>query len=256
MIFLQLGLILLAYMVFWYVVSLLLRRNDVADIAWGLGFILMAWCAYVLSGTYHVVGLLLNLFVTIWGFRLALHIFMRLMKKGEDARYAAWRKEWKFVKIRSFFQVFFLQGVLLFVIVSPILLLHTSTYLRFDMVIVSVLGICMAGIGFACEVCADIQLRLFLQSPQNKGKIMMSGLWKYSRHPNYFGEATIWWGIALYVFGQTGIWLAFVSPLVLTYLLLFVSGVPLLENKYKDNKEFAEYAKRTSVFFPLPPKKI
>jgi steroid 5-alpha reductase family enzyme len=106
------------------------------------------------------------------------------------------------------------------------------------------------------EVIADNQLKNFKNKPQNKGKIMTKGLWRYSRHPNYFGEVTIWWGIFVITLSSFNGVMAIWSPILITYLLLFVSGIPMLEEKYKDNKEFIEYAKRTSVFFPLPPKRI
>ncbi|MCL6571176.1 MAG: DUF1295 domain-containing protein [Bacillus sp. (in: Bacteria)] len=110
-------------------------------------------------------------------------------------------------------------------------------------------------VGFFFEVVGDHQLKKFTNKPENKGKLMKYGLWKYTRHPNYFGEATMWWGIFLIALSSPNGWVAIISPMIITLLLLFVSGVPLLEKKYKDHPEFKAYANRTSKFIPMPQRK-
>lgn len=252
--FQTLALILFVYMNFWFVVALILKRNDVADIAWGLGFVLLSWTAYYLSPEKNTVGLLVNVLVTAWGLRLAYHIFKRLISKTEDSRYAAWREEWgKYVFIRSYLQVFILQGIFLFLIVLQVLALNSVPG---NLSLVSILGLAIWLVGYYFEVVGDKQLKDFVSDKKNKGKIMQSGLWKYSRHPNYFGEVTMWWGIFVLSYSVTQNLLLLVSPLTITFLILFVSGVPLLEKKYNGRPDFEEYKKKTSVFFPLPQKKL
>ena len=191
--------------------------------------------------------------VTVWGLRLFYHIIKRNWGKPEDFRYANWREEWgKFVVIRAFFQVFMLQGFVMTLVAVPILLVNVSPDTGFGLL--EFIGLAVWLKGFFFEAVGDKQLADFLRVPENRGKVLQTGLWRYTRHPNYFGEATMWWG--LFVIGlsvQNGIF-GIISPLVITNLLLFVSGVPMLEKKMMDNPAFVEYAKVTSVFVPWFPK--
>jgi steroid 5-alpha reductase family enzyme len=237
----------------WFVVSLIKKRNDVADVAWGLGFILMAWTSFSLSGNYSERSVLVCVLVSIWGLRLAWHIHSRNHGKAEDYRYLAWRKEWgKWFYLRSYLQIYLLQGLLLFLIAMPIMAINKNygpplNWLDF-------VGLAVWILGFYFEARGDSELARFAKNPANKGKIIQSGLWAYTRHPNYFGEVTLWWGIFIVSLGGTSIIYTLVSPLIITILILFVSGIPMLEKKYSGNKEFEEYKKRTSIFFPFPPK--
>jgi steroid 5-alpha reductase family enzyme len=236
----------------WFILSVVKKRNDVADIAGGLGFVLISW-----SGLYFanisLRGLLVNLLVTIWGMRLAWHIHKRNLKKHEDYRYAAWRKEWgKWFFVRSYFQVYLLQGLFLYLIIQPVNFIHyrvSSSLGIFDFI-----GLLVWIIGFYFESIGDSQLKTFISNPANKGKLMKTGLWRYSRHPNYFGEVTQWWGIFIIALSIPFGYITIIGPITITVLILFVSGIPLLEKKYEGRKDFEEYKKRTSVFFPLPPK--
>jgi steroid 5-alpha reductase family enzyme len=225
-------------MTLWYIFSLLKKRDDIADIAWGLGFILVTLFNLILNpGTKLFISLFL---ISIWGTRLALHIYQRNKNKKEDYRYQAF-------KSNPYFKVFITQGFFMFLISLPVInSLGFLTYFNY-------LGILIWIIGFYFESTADKQLKDFLKNPKNKGKIMQSGLWAYSRHPNYFGEVTMWWGIWLLNLASN--WWTIVGPLTITYLILKVSGVPLLKKKYEGNKEFEDYKKRVSVFFPRFPKK-
>jgi steroid 5-alpha reductase family enzyme len=234
----------------WFVFSLFKKRNDVADIAWGLGFTLIAWTSFLLSGGSGTRGILAGILVSIWGLRLAWHIHKRNMGKAEDYRYLAWRKEWgNWFYIRSYFQVYLLQGLFLFLIVLPVLLINKS--IGSGLGILDFVGVAVWLVGFYFESVGDAQLARFIKNPENKGKIMQSGLWAYTRHPNYFGEVTQWWGlwlVALSVpYGLVGI----IGPITITFLILKVSGIPMLEKKMEENPEFAEYKKKTSVFIPL-----
>lgn len=251
--YLIISLILLSYMTFWFAVSVLKKRNDVADIAWGMGFVIVAWVSFLLAG-FSIKALLVNILVTIWGSRLAFHIYRRNKSKPEDTRYMEWRKSWKNFYLRSYLQVFLLQGLLLFLIALPVIFINYSVSNTLG--ILEIIGFTIWLIGFYFESTGDKQLKEFISDPKNKGKLMTEGLWKYSRHPNYFGEVTQWWGIFIIGISISNSLFTIIGPLTITFLILFVSGVPLLEKKYKGRPDFEDYKKRTSVFIPLPPKNI
>ncbi len=243
--------VLFLFMSLCFVVSVLRKRNDIADVAWGLGFILMTWTSYLLSPDAGIRGLWVGTIVSLWGLRLAWHIHARNAGKTEDYRYLAWRTEWgKWFYVRSYLQVYLLQGTLLFLVVSPVLLINRQAGAEFG-VLDMLGGVIWLG-GFLFEVIGDAQLERFIQNPANKGKLMQSGLWAYTRHPNYFGEVTQWWGIWLIALSVPNGWLGIIGPLTITFLILKVSGIPLLEKKMAENPEFAEYQRKTSMFFPLP----
>jgi len=245
--------ILFAYVSFWFLISLLRKRNDVADVAWGFGFVVLTWSALYLSGNHEERQMLVTALVTVWGIRLAWHIHTRNNKKGEDYRYQAWREAWgKWFLIRSYFQVYILQGALLFLIALPILYIQHTSYSTLNFR--DLIGGLIWGIGFFFEVVGDAQLRAFAKDAKNKGKILTTGLWRYTRHPNYFGEVTVWWGIWIIAGSVTGSFWTIIGPLTITYLILKVSGIPLLEKKYEGNTDFADYKQRTNKFFPWFPK--
>lgn len=244
-------LVVLSYMTVWFGISIAQKRNDVADSAWGLGFVLVAWTSFVLSG-FSLKALFVNILVTIWGVRLYTHISRRNRGKSEDSRYAAWRAAWQHFYLRSFLQVFMLQGLLLFLISLPVIAINQAgqnTYTLTDY-----LGLAIWTVGFYFESVGDSQLKQFITNPANKGKLMDQGLWRYTRHPNYFGEVTQWWGIYILSVNIPGTVYTIISPLTITLLILFVSGIPLLEKKYASRADFEAYKKKTSIFFPLPPK--
>lgn len=245
--------LLFAYMSLWFAVSLIKRRNDVADVAWGLGFVLMAWASFFLSSGSGTRGLVVGALVSIWGLRLAWHIHERNKGKAEDYRYLAWRKDWgRWFYVRSYFQVYLLQGLFLFLIVSPVLLVNKNA--GADIGLLDFLGVAVWLFGFYFEAVGDAQLTRFIKNPKNRGRLMQSGLWAYTRHPNYFGEVTQWWGIWLIALSVPGGWLGIIGPMTITFLILKVSGIPMLEKKMEENQDFAEYKRKTSVFIPLPRK--
>lgn len=247
--------LLFLYMSIWFLISLQKKRNDIADVAWGLGFTLMAWTSFFISnGVAGLRGLFVCILVSIWGLRLAWHIYNRNRNKAEDYRYLTWRKDWgKWFYLRSYFQVYLLQGLFLFLIIFPVLLINKSTGTPFG--ILDIIGLIIWIFGFYFEVVGDAQLAKFIKNPENKGKLLTTGLWSYTRHPNYFGEVTQWWGLWIIALSVTGGWVGIIGPLTITFLILKVSGIPLLEKKMEENPNFAEYKKRVSVFIPLPPRK-
>ena len=240
------------YMNIFFIVAILKKNNSIVDIGWGLGFVIISITTLLLNDNYTFINILPNLLVTIWGLRLFSHILKRNYNKPEDFRYATWRNEWgKNFIVRSYFQIFMLQGLLMFIISLPII--YNNDISNNTLTIVNFIGLLIWLIGFSFEAIGDYQLKIFIQNINNKNHIMTTGLWKYTRHPNYFGEALLWWGMLLLVYYDNIFIL--ISPITITFLLLFISGIPLLEKKYKDNKEFKKYAKETNKFIPWFPKK-
>lgn len=236
------------YMSSWFAAAILKKRNDLADVAWGLGFVMVAWLGWILGGG-KAEAILINLLVSIWGGRLAIHIYRRNKNKTEDYRYANWRKEWgKNFLLRSYLQVFLLQGVFLYLISLPVMAANQNGAGG-----MLGLGILVWLAGFYFEAMGDRQLKQFISEPKNKGKIMNEGLWRYSRHPNYFGEITMWWG--LWLAGLMTNWWTIIGPITITVLIVFVSGVPLLEKKFEGRVDWEEYKRKTSMLIPLPPRK-
>jgi steroid 5-alpha reductase family enzyme len=242
------------YMLLIFMLAWIKKDNSIVDIAWGIGFILVAILTFFMETDFVTRHVLVTALIFIWGIRLATHIAIRNRGRGEDFRYAQWRKDWgKWFLIRSFFQIYMLQGFLLLIIAYPLMLINHS--IETGIVFLDILGIIIWLIGFVFEAVGDYQLAKFKRKTENKGKIMTQGLWRYTRHPNYFGETAMWWGIFLIALSVRNGWTAIVSPLLITFLLLRVSGITMLEKKYFGNKDFEEYAKRASAFFPWFPKK-
>ncbi|CAN5266406.1 DUF1295 domain-containing protein [soil metagenome] len=252
--FLISALAIFAYMVTVFLWATLIKDNSIVDVAWGLGFVVVAATGLLLHPSPTLFQIALMAITACWALRLSSYIYLRNRNTGEDYRYAQWRKDWgKYVVVRAFFQVFMLQGVFMFVIALPIMVVMAAP--AAPLLPLSYLGMAIWLIGFLFEAIGDGQKSRFKANPTNKGKIMQRGLWAYTRHPNYFGEALLWWGVFIYAIPAGYWWLSLVSPVVLTFLLTKVSGVAMLEKKYEGNKEFEEYARRTSAFIPWVPRK-
>lgn len=248
--------VLLIYFTSVFAIAQSKKNNGLIDIAWGMGFVVAAITSLVISKEINTRGLLVTALILLWGLRLSFHLFKRNWNKPEDYRYKAMRERWGDSNpyVTSYIRVFMPQLILLFIIVQPVLRVNLKN--GGSLGLLDAVGLLIWIFGYFFEVVGDWQLKQFISNPENKGRLMKSGLWKYSRHPNYFGEATMWWGIFIIAMSVPGSVFTVISPIVITYLLLFVSGVPLLEKKYENHPEFKEYAEKTSIFFPLPPKKI
>lgn len=255
-IYLITGAAILGFMAILWLVSLALRNSSIVDIFWGAGFVFSGWIYYALTPDGSPARkLLLMILVTIWGVRLSLYILYRNWGKPEDFRYQKWRVEagpsWWW---RSFFKVFLLQGLFMWLISVPLLAAQYPA-LPAASGLLDYLGVALWGYGFFFEVMGDLQLATFKSNPVNKGKLLDKGVWRFTRHPNYFGDAAQWWGYFLIALSASGWWSVF-SPIFMTYLLVRVSGVALLEKSLKNAKPgYEEYIRRTSPFIPLPPKK-
>jgi steroid 5-alpha reductase family enzyme len=245
----------LIYMLVLWLASLWLRNSSIVDIFWGFGFVVTGWLYYALTVSgFEQRKLLLMVLVTVWGLRLSGHILRRNWGKPEDYRYQQWRQEsggswWWY----SFFKVFLLQGALLWLISAPLLAGQISPQPA-TLTFWDYLAVALWLVGFFFEAVGDWQLANFKANPANKGKVMDRGLWRYSRHPNYFGESVQWWAYYLLALAAGGWWTIF-SPVVMTTLLLRVSGVALLEKGLRQTKPaYAEYIANTSAFIPWFPK--
>ena len=260
MLFLNVFLALFVFFVIFFIIAQVKKNNGLADVAWGLGFVVVAITALLSAGTYTIPQLVVTGLVFVWGFRLFFYLGIRNWSKPEDFRYVDMKRRWKTnLKLKAFFYVFMLQMSFLFVIALPIMVVNLSvveTLSTLQWVVLAV-GILLWLIGFYFEAVGDHQLKVFKSNPSNKGKILMTGVWKYTRHPNYFGEALMWWAVWVVALssGNAWVWATIVGPAFINYLLVFVSGVPLLEKKYKNNEAYQAYAKVTSIFIPLPKKK-
>lgn len=249
--FLTAALLIFGSMCCMFIIGLKARDNSLVDIAYGPAFVVVCWGTWFFSGesTLHFRPILLLVLLTLWGVRLGLHIGSRHRGRGEDFRYRKFREDWGDTVIwRSFLQIYMLQGAVVLVIASPILL--TMGAPGGPLAWSDLLGILLFALGFLFEAISDWQLTVFKRGGANKGKIIMHGLWRYSRHPNYFGEATLWLGIFFIgLAGSYGLY-GLISPLTIAFLLLKVSGIPMLEVKYQGNLEFEAYKARTNAFFP------
>lgn len=242
-------------MLFAFVLSLIKKDNGVVDSFYGLGFILIALYSYfaLCDGTQDLRATIITVCVLLWGIRLSYRITLRNTGKGEDFRYKAWRDLWMakshaYFVVRSFLQIYLLQGLIILTISLPVIFANTVSSYSFSYL--NAFGLLLWVIGFFFEVEGDHELDTFIRNPNKPSSILKTGLWKYTRHPNYFGEALMWWGIFVMVIPMPYFWYTLVSPLLITLLVRFISGVPMLEKRFEGNPEFAEYVKKTNAFIP------
>ncbi len=244
----EIALLIVIYVSLIFVLALIAGDNSIVDIFWGPGFILIALYSLIQNPEPDLRKWIVTFLVALWGIRLSVHVFLRNRGRGEDFRYRQWRETWKFFIVRSYFQIFLLQGFFMFIIASPVYYINFCS--KEPLGFWDTLGLVVFGMGFFFEALADHQLSEFKKKPENKGKIITTGLWELCRHPNYFGEALIWWGIAFYAMNLPMGWITLVSPVVITLLLRFVSGVPMLEKKYRGRPDWEEYKRKTAAFVP------
>jgi steroid 5-alpha reductase family enzyme len=219
-----------------FIAAQYLNNNSIVDSFWGPAFLLVAIATFLTSDVIGLRAIVLLTMVAVWALRLFLYITVRNWNKPEDYRYINMRKRWgtSLVRLKAYAHVFVLQGVLAFIVSLPIIVTNTSAEQK--LAPFHFVGIGLWIVGFLFETIGDAQLKRFKADPSNKGKLMMEGLWQYTRHPNYFGEAAMWWGIFIVALDGWGSLYMIISPIIMTLLLLFVSGVPLLERNMRAAK--------------------
>lgn len=254
--FLQASLLILVLVSLLWIWSIFLNNVSIVDIFWGIGFVVVNAFYLFMSDEINARKILISSLVSIWGLRLAIYLAIRNIGKGEDFRYQEFRKNygpkryWWF----SFFQTFLLQGVLIMIISLPLLGIHSSTNSG-ELNILDYLGITVWLIGFAFEAGGDFQLARFKRDAANKGKVLNTGFWKYTRHPNYFGDSAVWWAYAIFSIAAGSYW-QIIGSVIMTLLIIKISGVALLEKTLNDTKpQYREYIEKTNSFFPWFPKK-
>ncbi len=266
---------LFVYFTLWFLVTEALRNGGLVDIGWGAGFVLLAGWRMLVKPSF--VGVLLFLAIASWGIRLAVHIGLRNIGKPEDPRYAGFRRDWgKGYPLRAYFQLFLFQGVMMGLISLPFLLGYEA-YRQAQSLSIPVFigGLLVFWFGLSFETQADRQLAVFVAKKRQARRrsesgqrsdtadetgispdaILDTGLWSWSRHPNYFGEAVAWWGIYFTAIAMGAPWWTCIGPIMITLLLRYVSGVPLLEKRMKGRPGYDAYAAVTPIFIPRRPRK-
>jgi steroid 5-alpha reductase family enzyme len=245
---------LLAYVLALWLLSIPLRDVSIVDPGWGAGFVIVAWLAFAIGNGCHGRRLLLAVLVSAWGLRLAGYLIARkLSDPGEDPRYGAMRtRHGDRFALRSLLTVFLLQGALIWIISLPV---QRAAPEPDRLGALDALGGVLWAVGVFFEAVGDRQLQRFKAQAANAGRVMDQGLWRYTRHPNYFGDFCVWWGIYLIALSTGDAWWTIASPLIMSTLLIRVSGKKLLEQRMRRRPDYAEYVARTSGFFPLPPRR-
>lgn len=241
----------LAFMSLMFVTGRRLRRYDVVDAAWGPVFIVIAATALVFNRNGHLASLLVLVLVTIWGLRLSSHIVRRIRATTvEDKRYVAMREKWQSSNegLAIYLRIYLTQALLATIVSLPVLVVATAPVVVPAPLLA--IGVLLWLLGFSIEALADRQLRQFIHDSAHKGQLMTGGLWRYSRHPNYFGELTQWWAIGVIGLTLPLGWMGLLGPLFISYLIIFVSGVPLTEKAFAGRTGWEAYQRRTSMLVP------
>ena len=257
MLLISLGVLMTLMLVMW-IISLVKRDVSIVDSFWGFGFVVGAWLACILNWPVPSPILLITVLVTIWGLRLSGFLFRRKLDEPEDPRYGAMREKHgdRFWWV-SLLTVFGLQGVLIWFISFPVQVaaIGDTPAINQGFNFWHWIGLALWLVGFFFESVGDYQLAKFKADKNNQGKVLDSGLWRYTRHPNYFGDFCIWWGLFFLAVGSGGAW-TILSPILMAFLLLKVSGVTMLEKDISNRRpKYDAYKKRTNAFFPWFPKK-
>jgi steroid 5-alpha reductase family enzyme len=248
--------VVVALMALLWRVSLARADASIVDIAWGPGFAAIAVVAALVGDGVPQRRWLVAALTSLWGLRLGAYLAWRNRGKGEDWRYRAMRaRHGDAFRWKSAYLVFGLQGALMWLVSLP-LQVAAAAAKPVALGALDVAGVALFGLGFGFEAVGDWQLARFKADPANAGRVMERGLWRYTRHPNYFGDACVWWGLWLVAAATPSGWLTVLSPALMTFLLLRVSGVALLERGLARRRpEYADYVRRTSAFLPLPPRR-
>lgn len=254
--FLQASLLIFVLVTLLWGLSVLIKNVSIVDLFWGMGFVIVNAFYFFRIGEFSSRSILLLILVSLWGLRLSIYLSLRNIGKGEDFRYQQFRKDygpkryWWF----SYFQTFLLQGALIMLVSLPLLGANLiSQTAGFN--VMDYLAVLVFLVGFAFEAGGDYQLARFKKNPNNKGKVLDKGFWKYTRHPNYFGDSAVWWSFGMFSIAAGSYWTV-LGSVIMTLLIIKVSGVALLEKSLKNTKpQYRDYIQKTNAFFPWFPKK-
>jgi steroid 5-alpha reductase family enzyme len=236
-----------------WLVSIVIKDVSIIDAFWGTAFVLVSWIGLVVGHGVYFRKILLVLLVSIWGIRLSIYLFFRNHGKPEDYRYAAMRKRDPNFTITSLYKVFGVQGLVV-MLLSPPLWKVLQTHEPTTITVFDIVGTLVWLFGFLFESIGDYHLSQFKKDKNNAGKLMNKGLWRYTRHPNYFGDAVQWWGYGIIALSIPGAWWTLYSPALMTYVLVRVTGASLLEKKLAKTKpEWSKYMETTNTFIPWFP---
>lgn len=248
--------ITVAQQVFFFIIAAGFKFDKVTDFAGGTNFVVVALTTFFLAGTYHLRQLLVTIAATLWGLRLSGYLLYRIIKTGKDDRFDALDRGFSL----AFAGFWFGQALWVMTVSLPVIFLNAECESDPSMHACDWIGLAMWLVGLSCEAVADQQKFNFRSNPDNKGKWCQSGLWAWSRHPNYFGEMLLWWGLFVTcssIFGSGWLWVGLLSPVFITLLLLFASGIPTLEDsadkRYGSQPAYREFKASVSPLIPLPP---
>lgn len=248
-------LLILSMMIVLWIISVILKNVSIVDMFWGMGFMLVN-TYYFFNTEASPAKIILLILVVIWGLRLSFYLAWRNFGKAEDFRYQEFRKKYgeKNYWWISFFQTFLLQGILMWIISLTLFGINANSTSQ-NLNIIDYLGVIIWTIGFVFEAGGDYQLAQFKNNKTNKGKVLNTGFWHFTRHPNYFGDSAVWWGFGLLCLSTGNYWFV-AGSIIMTLLIIKVSGVALLEKSLKNQKpEYQDYILKTSSFIPWFPKK-
>jgi steroid 5-alpha reductase family enzyme len=254
--FLQACLLVLVLVTLLWVLSVIIKNVSIVDLFWGFGFVVVNAFFVFASGELNARKILMLVLVSVWGLRLSIYLAWRNLGKGEDFRYQEFRRKYgpeRYWWI-SYFQTFLLQGVLMMIISLPLLAISSGAGSN-TLGAIDFIGILVWLTGFTFEAGGDLQLAMFKRNPKNKGQVLDTGFWKYTRHPNYFGDSAVWWAYALFSIAAGGYW-QIIGSVIMTLLIIKVSGVALLEKTLTVAKpQYQDYIRKTSAFLPWFPKR-
>lgn len=255
-IYLEAFAVIMIMMTLLWILSVFIKNVSIVDLFWGFGFVIVSWFYFLLGDGNEIRKIIIATLVSVWGLRLSAYLSWRNYGKGEDFRYKQFRKNYGETRYWwiSFFQTFLLQGMLMWLISAPLLGAQYYGHEK-PINVLDWIGIVLWITGFAFEAGGDWQLAAFKSKPDNRGKVLDKGFWHYTRHPNYFGDSSVWWGYGFMCLAA-GSWIPVLGSVLMTLLIIKVSGVALLEKSLKEQKpQYKEYIKKTSTFIPWFPKK-
>ncbi len=248
---LEIGCILFVYLSSMVIAACYKKDTSIANFTWGGGVLIVTLYTFFRMSNFLLRQILTTTMICLWSIRLIAYVYKRYT--GKDPRFVGWKWQgFKALIINSFWV--FGQIIMIIIMSNPVVTINMHNNMPHIISLFDIVGIVLWILGYCYESISDYQLSQFMKKPKNKGHVMQSGLWRYSRHPNYFGESIMWWGIYCVSLSVPYAWMTILAPVTITLLLVYITGIPLLENAMANNVEYQEYKKHTSKFIPWFPK--